>query len=188
LGLVFVVVQWSTQGVAPGPITAVVCVVVSGLTVATVVAKSGRVVVTMGWLTSVALALEFLGAVADRFGVFGGPGSPGVWWGSWSAFVDNTTQMLRGVTGWPAQAVAVSATSAEVVLGVALLLGWQRRWVGKATAGLLTVYAVLMVTSVGASEVARFALPVLVGGALVLSATPRTLTRHSRTVAGVSSP
>jgi hypothetical protein len=174
LGVVFVVAVWATQGVAPGPITSGVCLVVVALTVASLTATPGKVVVLLGWVTSIALGLDFLGAVADRFGMFGAPGTPGVWWGSWSAFVDNTTEMLHGVTGWPAQAMAVSATAVELALGGALLLGWQRRWIGKAAAGLLAVYFVLMLASVGVTEVARFALPLLIGGALVLSATPRT--------------
>jgi hypothetical protein len=63
------------------------------------------------------LAADFAGAVADRFGVFGRPGAPGVSWGSWSAFVDYTRTLLHQ----PPEAVAVvsaaGATAAEVALG-----------------------------------------------------------------------
>jgi hypothetical protein len=166
-------------GVLPGPITTRVCVVVVALAVS-ILAGWARASVVLGWVATVALGLDFLAAVADRFGLLGGPGSPGVWWGIWAAFVSNVTAMLHGVGGWVAAALAVGATAAEVVLGIALLTGWQRRWVGKAAAGLLGAYLVLMWTSVGVAEVARFALPVLVGGALLASATPRSARVRAR--------
>jgi hypothetical protein len=172
-----VVVAWVMVGedIAPGPITTVVSLVVVALAVS-VLTGTPRISVVLSWVASVGLGCDFLGAVADRFGLLGGPGDPGVWWGSWAAFTANVTEMLHGLDGWVAQATAVGATLAEVVLGVALLTGWQRRWVGKAAAGLLGVYLVLMWASVGVGEVARFALPILIGGALLVSATPRSLT------------
>ncbi len=174
-GVVLVVWVEVTLGVVPGPITTVVAIVVVALAGATL-AGWAQASIVLGWVASVAVGCDFLGAVADRFGLLGGPGDPGVWWGSWSAFTDNVSEMLHGLPGWLVQVTAISATAAEVVLGLALVTGWQRRWVGKAAAGLLGVYLVLMLTSVGVAEVARFALPILVGGALLVSATPRSLT------------
>lgn len=174
VGVVFAVWAKVSLSVAPGPITTVVGVVVVALA-GSMLAGAARLIVPMGWVASVALGCDFLGAVADRFGLLGGPGEPGVWWGSWPAFTGDVTQMLHGVEGWVAQGTAVGATGAEVVLGLALLTGWQRRWVGKAAAGLLGVYLVLMLASVGVTEVARFALPVLIAGALLVSAAPRSL-------------
>lgn len=174
-------------GVLPGPITAGVCVVVVVLAVSTL-ASWRRTSVIVGWVASAALGLDFLGAVADRFGAFGGPGAPGVWWGSWPAFVANVTAMLHGVDGWLAQVFAAGATAAELVLGVALVVGWQRRWVGKAAAGLLTAYLLLMLGTGELAEVARFALPVLVGGALLVSATPRSATRQAEAGRSTAGP
>jgi hypothetical protein len=177
-GLVVGVWAAATLDAVPGPITAGVCVVVVALAVSTM-ASWPQASVVLGWVASVALGLDFLGAVADRFGVFGGPGSPGVWWGSWPAFVANVTAMLHGVGGWVSQVLAIGATAAELVLGLALLGGWQRRWVGKAAAALLFAYLLLMLGFGGAAEVARFALPVLIGGALLVSATPRSTRSRS---------
>ncbi len=173
IGVVLAVWAELVLGVAPGPITTVAGVVVVALA-ASMLAGRGRLTVVLGWVAAVGLGCDFLGAVADRFGLLGDPGDAGVWWGSWSAFTDNVSEMLHGAEGWVVQATALSATGAEMVLGLALLTGWQRRWVGKAAAGLLGVYAVLMLTSVGVAEVARFALPILVGGALLVSAAPRS--------------
>lgn len=67
------------------------------------------------------------------------------------------------------------ATALEVALTVALLSGRQRRWVGKVAAGLFVVYLVAMGLSSVRGDVVFYAMPVLVGGALVLSATPAHL-------------
>jgi hypothetical protein len=40
------------------------------------------------WLLRLALAVSFLSAVADRFGLRGAPGDPGVAWGDWPHFLD----------------------------------------------------------------------------------------------------
>jgi hypothetical protein len=173
IGVVLAVWAELVLGVAPGPITTVVGVVVVALA-GSMLAGPARVTVVLGWVAAAGLGCDFLGAVADRFGLLGDPGDAGVWWGSWSAFTDNVSEMLHGADGWIVQATAIGATGAEVVLGLALLSGWQRRWVGKAAAGLLGVYAILMQTSVGVAEVARFALPILIGGALLVSAAPRS--------------
>ena len=125
-----------------------------------------------GWVVAVLLAADFAGAVADRFGAFGPPGAAGVSWGSWPAFVDYTRVLLHGVPEPVALMAAVGATGIEVALVAVLLSGRQRRWVGKAAAALLTVYLVAMASSVGCSEVARYALPIVIGGALLLSACP----------------
>ena len=127
-----------------------------------------------GLLSVVAVALrkDLGGAVADRFGFWGPPGAPGVSWGSWSGFVRYTAQLLPGVGRDLVVGAAVAATVTEVTLGLLLLSGWQRRWVGKATAGLLTVYVVTMALTVGLDALATFAVPVLVGGALLVSTCP----------------
>ena len=41
----------------------------------------------------VALAAGFLSAVADRFGLWGMPGTPGVAWGDWSHFLTYTGRL-----------------------------------------------------------------------------------------------
>ena len=39
------------------------------------------------WFLRLALSFAFLSAVADRFGLWGGPGAPGVAWGDWPHFM-----------------------------------------------------------------------------------------------------
>jgi hypothetical protein len=169
---------WAAAGTVPGAITLtfVVAVLVLAAAVTSERTSGGRPLVTWvaGWVVAVLFAADFAGAVADRFGVFGPPGAAGVSWGSWPAFVDYTRVLLHGVPEPVASTAAVGATGAEVVLVAVLLAGLQRRWVGKAVAALLTVYLVAMASSVGWSDVARYALPVVIGGALLLSVCPST--------------
>jgi hypothetical protein len=170
---------WAAAGTVPGAITLTFVVAVLVLAAAVILERTsgGRPGVTWvaGWVVAVLFAADFAGAVADRFGVFGPPGPPGaagVSWGSWPVFVDYTRVLLHGMPEAVALTAAVGATGVEVALVAMLLAGWQRRWVGKAAAALLTVYLVAMASSVGWSDVARYALPVVIGGALLLSACP----------------
>jgi hypothetical protein len=170
-------VGWAVLGgVVPGVITLVLVVAVVALAAVVLVrppSPSGALVAwSGGWIVAVLLAADFAWAVADRFGAFGPPGADGVSWGNWSAFVDYTRTLLHGPSETVAVAAAVGATAAEVTLAVVLLTGWQRRWAGKAAAGLLTFYLVAMATSVGLGDVARYALPLEIGGALLVTVCP----------------
>lgn len=121
-----------------------------------------------GRIAGVVVGLELVGAVADRFGAFGPPGAPAVSWGDWSHFQAEAAQLVH----WQQLAfpAAVAATVAESVLGVLLIVGPWHRWTGKATAGLFVVYLVAMIPGMGATSILQYAVPVLVGGALVSSA------------------
>jgi hypothetical protein len=57
-----------------------------------------------------------------------------------------------------------------------------RRWVGKAAAGLLAVYLVAMASSVGWGDVARYAVPVEIGAALLVSACPAVRGRRAAAI------
>jgi hypothetical protein len=158
--------------VVPGTITLVFCAIAVLLAALFVVGAGSTPIRVGGWAMATLLALDFSGAVADRFGVFGPPGASGVSWGSWAAFVDYTQTMLAGSPRPLATAAAVAATGAEVLLAVALVAGWRRRWTGKATAGLLAIYLLTMAMAIGLDEVATYAIPVLIGAALLVSVCP----------------
>jgi hypothetical protein len=169
-GLLFQLVLLGNHGVLPRPVTLVLVASVGVLAGSTLLGARTWAWAA-GWVTSALLGLDFAGAVADRFGAFGGLDGPGVSWGSWSAFVDYTARLLPAFDRWVVVLAAASATVVEVVLAGLLLCGWQRRWVGSAAAGLLTVYLLAMGLALGADSVGRFAMPVLVGGALLVSST-----------------
>ncbi len=158
----------STPPNAPGPVT---WVVVGVLTLAAVVQLgSGRPAARWwaGRSIGIVIGAELLGAVADRFGLWGAPGAPGVSWGDWAHFRAETAQLVPWSALVPAAAVA--ATVAELTLGAVLLAGLWWRWVGKATAGLFTVYLVAMIVGTGWGSVLEYGVPVLLGGALLASA------------------
>ncbi len=76
----------------------------------------------------VALAVSFLSAVADRFGVWGPPGSPNVAWGTFDSFLQYTGLLLWFL---PPTLVSISgwvATVLEVLLALGLLSGYCLRW------------------------------------------------------------
>lgn len=136
-----------------------------------------------GRVIGIVIAVDLLGAVADRFGLLGSPGEPGVSWGDWAHFRAATAQLVP----WSplVEPAAVAATAAELVLGAALVAGLQWRWVGKVTAGLFTVYLVAMAAGTGIASVLQFNVPVLIGAALLTSARgarpPKSVRRGRRT-------
>ena len=72
-----------------------------------------------------ALAASFLSAVADRFGIWGKPGEPHVSWGDFAHFVIYTERLTSIVPQPLGPSMAWIATVAEIVLALALLVGWQ---------------------------------------------------------------
>ena len=80
------------------------------------------------WFLRIALAVGFLSAVADRFGLWGPAGSPHVAWGAWQPFVDYVAKLNWFAPGAFIPALAWISTATEVVLGVGLLIGWQLPW------------------------------------------------------------
>lgn len=160
---------WST--LLDGHLSALMWGVTLSIACAAVVAQvatAPRAQWLAGRLAGLIVSAEFLVAVADRFGLLGSPDTAGVSWGSWDEFVTYTDQLWP----WTASvvAVAVAATALELALGTVLALGWQWRWSGKAAAGLLSVYGTFMTLTVGAGEVLRYGVPVLIGAALLSSA------------------
>ncbi|QLY32042.1 hypothetical protein [Nocardia huaxiensis] len=121
----------------------------------------------------VVIALLFLGSVADRFGLLGEPGAPGVSWGEYDAFVDYTRKLLPGFLDWSAPTAALTATVLETVLGFGLLVSIKIRYVAAASGALLTGFLIAMWTSVGFGDMMSYAVPVLVAGAALVATAPR---------------
>jgi hypothetical protein len=161
----------------PGAVPLVVAAGAVLLGLASLEPGRGRLLVIVAWVMAVLLALDFAGAVADRFGVLGEPGAAGVTWGDWDHFVNYTEQLLPSAPHPLVIAAALGATGVESILAVWLLSGWRRREAGVVAAGLLAVFLASMLPTVGAAKVAMNAVPLLVGGALLLAAQPIRRTR-----------
>ena len=128
------------------------------------------------WVLRWALAVTFLSAVADRFGIWGPPGAPGVSWGDWSQFVTYTAKVNSFLPAILAPTLAVIATAAELALGVALILGVFRRPVAWASVILLALFAGAMTVSFGIKAPLGYSVFGDLAAAFALGAWPAT--RH----------
>ena len=92
------------------------------------------------------IGIGFLSAVADRFGLW--PKNISAW-GSWENFLVST----RNVIPWlPENLVPVfgfTATAAEIIFGMCLLLGFKTRLFAQLSGLLLLVFALAMAFSSG---------------------------------------
>lgn len=122
----------------------------------------------------VALATAFLSAVADRFGLWGAPGSPGVAWGDFESFLAYTASLVPFLPRAGVVVLGWIVTAAEVILGAALLLGWKVRGAALASSVLLLGFALGMI--IGDGVKAPFDASVLTAsaGALLLHVHPES--------------
>jgi len=102
-----------------------------------------------GWFLRIALSASYLSAVADRFGVWGAPGSPGVAWGSWDAFVAYAATLNAFAPAALHPALALAATVLEIAIPIGLLVGWRLRMFAAASGLLATMFFTTMVIANG---------------------------------------
>ncbi|MFC4374828.1 DoxX family membrane protein [Nocardia halotolerans] len=91
-----------------------------------------------------ALAAGFLSAVADRFGLWGAAGTGQVAWGDFDAFLTYLHSLAPYLPTALVEVLGWAATVVEVVLGVALLLGFALRWSALAAFATLLSFALSM--------------------------------------------
>ena len=96
-----------------------------------------------------ALGFSFLSAVADRFGFWGSLGEHHVAWGTFARFVAYTGQLNWFLPKGTITTLAIGSTSAEIILGVLLLMGWQTRTAALLSGVLLLLFAVTMAGALG---------------------------------------
>lgn len=99
-----------------------------------------------------ALGVDFLSAVADRFGLWGPPGSDHVAWGNFSKFVAYTAQADPFTAASTATAVAWVVTALELLFGALLILGLFTRLTAILSGILLALFAVGMSVGIGAKS------------------------------------
>lgn len=132
------------------------------------------------WAVRVALSAAFLSAVADRFGIWGQPGTDGVAWGSLENYESYVAvlnwylpQSLIKPIGW-------GATIAEVLVALGLLAGWRLRWVAVAAGLLLTVFATAMVVALGPKPPLDYSVLSAASAAWLLAAVTPASPRHEK--------
>lgn len=85
-----------------------------------------------------ALGTAFLSAVADRFGLWGPPGTPLVGWGNFHNFLSYAAKVNPWFpAGW-IPIVGWIATACEIAFGIALIVGFRTR-IAAFLSGLLTL-------------------------------------------------
>lgn len=95
-----------------------------------------------------ALALGFLSAVADRLGLWTPLlGGENVVWGNMESFIAYTGTLVPWVPQSLFPLFAWTATIAEIVLGILLIVGYQKRWVALFSGLLLLTFAFSMTFS-----------------------------------------
>ncbi|WP_051289024.1 hypothetical protein [Mycobacterium sp. URHD0025] len=119
-----------------------------------------------------ALALAFLSAVADRFGLWGPAGTPNVAWGNFESFTAYVHVLAPYLTGGLLHLTAWLATVAEVTLAVGLLLGVGLRWVSFGSAALLAVFGISMFVFAGFETPFSASVFTAVAAALLLGLAP----------------
>jgi putative oxidoreductase len=103
------------------------------------------------WVTlfaRLALGAAFLSGIASRFGWWGA----GVGYGSWANFVKYTAEVNAFMPRAAIPFLAIAATVGELVLGIALVVGYRLRWTALASAALLALFGVAMAISFGPKE------------------------------------
>ncbi len=120
------------------------------------------------WFLRLALSFAFLSAVADRFGLWGAPGAPGVAWGDWPHFMKYFSRLNPLLPETLHSLVAGLATAAEALLGVGLLLPW---WTAAASGALLVSFALAMTFVLGPKAPLDYSVWTAAAGAFLLAAT-----------------
>ena len=119
-----------------------------------------------------ALAAALLSAVADRFGLWGAPGGSNVAWGDFPVFVAYTAQVNSFLPAGFAPVLAWASTVLELILGVALIVGFRLRIAAAASGALLLSFALAMTISFGVKAPLDFSVFTASAGAFLLAALP----------------
>jgi putative oxidoreductase len=93
----------------------------------------------------IALGAAFLSGIASRFGLYG----KNAGYGNFHNFVKYTADVNSFMPAFTIPFLAWSATAAELVLGIALILGVWPRWTALGSAVLLALFGIAMAISFG---------------------------------------
>jgi putative oxidoreductase len=113
-----------------------------------------------------ALGAAFLSGIADRFGLYTGRN---VGYGDFAGFVSYTAKVNSFMPAFSISFLAWAATAAELILGVALILGIWPRWVALGSALLLLLFGTAMAISFGIKSPLDYSVFSASAGAVLLS-------------------
>ncbi len=131
-----------------------------------------RALTASTWFLRIALSAAFLSAVADRLGIWGGPGADGIAWGDWYYFSLYAAELTGILPLFLQEPAAWVATVAEIVLGIGLLIGWKLRYFALASGILLLIFALSMTIAFGIKSPLDYSVFTASAGAFLLAAIP----------------
>lgn len=105
-----------------------------------------------GWAAiylRLALGLDFLSAVADRFGAWGAPGTPLVAWGDFHNFLAYTARLNPWFPATWSPVVGWIATICEILFGIGLVAGLHTRFIAFLSGWLTLAFALGMAFGLG---------------------------------------
>ena len=126
------------------------------------------------WFLRIAIAMSFLSASADRFGLWPTEVSA---WGNWTAFVEYTGTLLFFLPDCLVHVAAIIATALEVTFGIALLTTYKTPFFAFGSGILLLIFALGMVISLGIKAPFDYSVFSASAAAFALSAISVTKTR-----------
>jgi hypothetical protein len=126
------------------------------------------------WYLRIALSASFVSSLADRFGILGKHGTPGVTWGSWKSFLGSSAQLTFWLPAVLRPTAAWVSTILEVILVVALLIPYRTTLVGVVAGALLTAYALSLAFAYGLGISLAYSVWTAAAGAFLLAAVART--------------
>jgi thiosulfate dehydrogenase [quinone] large subunit len=121
----------------------------------------------------IALGIGFLSAVADRLGLWGPSGTPGIVWGDMSHFMPFVATLNPWFPGVVIPLVGWIVTIVETVLGVFLVVGFKTRWSALLSGYLLLAFAIGMIAGIGLKSVFDYSVLAASGGAFMLATARR---------------
>ncbi len=127
-----------------------------------------------GLVLRIVLGITMLSAVADRFGLWGAPGSHAVAWGNWENFVIYTQSLNSWAAKSTAEILGAAATFFEILLAVLLLSGFKTRIAAFGTAVLMLLFALAMAGSVSIKAPFDYSVFTSAAAALLLSTIAKT--------------
>jgi len=113
-----------------------------------------------------AIGLGFLSAVADRFGLWSNEISS---WGNWENFLEYTQLLNPLIPKSLIPIIGVLATSAEIIFGLCLIIGFRTELFGKLSGYLLLIFALAMTFSTGIKSPFDYSVFTASAGAFALS-------------------
>lgn len=113
-----------------------------------------------------AIAVGFLSAVADRFGIWSEENSS---WGNWDSYLESTKVLNPFSPDSLIPALGILATGAEITFAIFLIIGFKTELFAKLSGFLLLIFALSMSFTIGIKSAFDYSVYTASAGAFALS-------------------